>query len=338
LNLEILIPGVLDCWCDNIRLEVNNETGFAKNVEGVETRVPFWGSTEGFEVLDPTLGSSTAAFLYMVQDLLKLGYKKNETLSGAPYDFRYSPDSNTQFEKDLKSLIEETVQKNAKKAVLISHSMGGLQTLYFLSRQSPEWKAAHVAHWIPISAPWGGTAKEFRLFATGDSQGLPVNANTIRGEQRSYETNAWMLPIPEAWGETVLVKTSTRNYTAAKDDYHAFFDDIGYPVGKIVYDRVSAILPDPAKAPGVPVSCFYSSGVSTPLEFTYTGSFDKTPDTSNGDGDGTVNIQSLRLCKSWASEPESPVTVKTYEGIDHTGMITNQTVIHDVLAVIQALA
>merc|ERR1711990_335939 len=31
LNLEILVPGVLDCWCDNIRLVVDNVTGMAEN-------------------------------------------------------------------------------------------------------------------------------------------------------------------------------------------------------------------------------------------------------------------------------------------------------------------
>ena len=31
LNLEILVPGVLTCWCDNIRLVVNNETGRQNN-------------------------------------------------------------------------------------------------------------------------------------------------------------------------------------------------------------------------------------------------------------------------------------------------------------------
>ena len=31
LNLEILLPGVIDCWCDNIALDVNSTTGRAAN-------------------------------------------------------------------------------------------------------------------------------------------------------------------------------------------------------------------------------------------------------------------------------------------------------------------
>ena len=49
---------------------------------GVKTRVPAFGSTEALEELDPTVGSSTAAFLNMVNTLVGVGYEKNKTLRG----------------------------------------------------------------------------------------------------------------------------------------------------------------------------------------------------------------------------------------------------------------
>ena len=55
----------------------------------------------------------------------------------------------------LKALIEQTVNATGKPAVLISHSMGGLQTLYFLNGQTAAWKQQYVQHWIAISAPFG---------------------------------------------------------------------------------------------------------------------------------------------------------------------------------------
>jgi len=336
LNLEILVPGVIDCWCDNIRLVVNNSTGAASNVPGVEVRVPGWGSTEGLEELDPTIGSSTAAFYYMVQALQEAGYEKNVTLRGAPYDFRYTPDSDLAYGVALKALIEETSKATGEAVTLISHSMGGLQTLYFLNQQTKAWKSQYIRHWIAISAPWIGAAKEMRLFATGDSEGLPVSANTIRGEQRSYETNHWLFPNAAAGFQSVIVRTDKRNYTAA--DYEDFFDDIGYSVGKLVLPRVLKLIPDPLTGPGVPVTCMYSHGVKTPAQFVYKDDFDTTPEEIDGDGDGTVNIDSLSVCAQWASTQNETVSTMTFDGVDHTGMITNATSIASVVKILKSLA
>ena len=38
-----------DCWSDNIKLALNGSA--SRNMPGVSTRVPFFGSTEGFEEL-----------------------------------------------------------------------------------------------------------------------------------------------------------------------------------------------------------------------------------------------------------------------------------------------
>ena len=54
LNTANLLSAT-SCWADNIRLEVDPTTGRASNAPGVETRVPFWGSTEGLEELDPSI-------------------------------------------------------------------------------------------------------------------------------------------------------------------------------------------------------------------------------------------------------------------------------------------
>ena len=41
----------------------------------------------------------------------------------------------------MRELIEHAVQLNSgRQAVLVAHSMGGLVSLYFITRQSPEWR------------------------------------------------------------------------------------------------------------------------------------------------------------------------------------------------------
>uniref|UniRef100_A0A7S0JJX1 Uncharacterized protein n=1 Tax=Calcidiscus leptoporus TaxID=127549 RepID=A0A7S0JJX1_9EUKA len=226
---------------------------------------------------------------------------------------------------------------NGTRVTLVSHSMGGLQALYFLRQQSAAWKAQHIAQWVCISAPLAGAAKEVRLFATGDNQGLPVAPATIRDEQRSYETNHWLYPSTGAaspWAGFVLARTPAKNYTT--DDAAAFFADVGYPAGSVVHTRVQELTPHPQQGPGVPVLCMYSTGVDTPLSFDY-GDADwaHAPKVTMGDGDGTVNTRSLRLCEEWSASQQEPVRVLKYSKVTHSGMLKDAGVIHALLAAVR---
>jgi len=338
LNTADLLAAT-SCWADNIQLIVNATTGYATDAPGVTTRVPYWGTTLGFEELDPSIPlHGTAAFYQMVEQLTAAGYERNATLSGAPYDFRYTPDSVPSYGAALKALVEELAARaNGSKVTLVSHSMGGLQTLYFLRQQTVAWKSKFVAQWVSISAPFAGAAKEARLFASGDSEGLPVSAAAVRDEQRSYETNHWLFPTPGAgspWSGFVLAKTRTANYTA--DDYAAYFADVGYPVGSVVHKRVTGLLPHPENGPGVPVLCMYSTGVDTPLSFDYgEGDWAQDPTVTMGDGDGTVNVRSLRVCEEWNATQAEPVRVLTYSGVTHSDMLKDTRVLQELLSTVQ---
>ena len=338
LSLTSLLPGEIDCWADNMRLAVDPATGRATYPQGVDIRVPYWGTTTGLEKLDPSVpGGATAAFRDMVDALLgdaSLGLVKNATLTGAPYDFRFAPDSPQGLSgARLAALVEATARAaGGARVTLVSHSMGGLQVKYFLSRQSAAWKARYVRRWVAISTPWTGASQEPRLFASGNPEGLPVKAASVRREQRSYETNAWLLPLPGAaagWNGTVLVRTPSRSYTA--DDYAEFFDAIGYPVGETVRRRVHALV-DPLARPGVEVHCLYSHGVDTPGTYTYASDtdFSGTPKISNVDGDGTVTLNSAEVCTRWKG-----ARVSTYANVTHRGMLSAKAVIKDLLALLK---
>lgn len=328
LSVTQLVPGEIDCWADNIRLVVDEKTGLAENSPGVTVRVPGFGTTTGFEELDPSIPAhKSAAFYNMVEALVDVGYERNVTLRGAPYDFRYTPDSQDgQYGKALKALIEDTVDAIGEPCTIVSHSMGGLQSLYFLQNQDEAWKSKYIKRWIPISFPVLGAAKEFRLFATGDNEGIPVQASSIRDEQRSYETNLWLLPRDQR--STVFARTDEKNYTT--NNYDEFFTDIGYARGEIVRKRVSSLIHDVSTGPGVDVHCLYSTGVDTPFSFYYKGGdFSKAPIVTNSDGDGTVHASSLEFCNQWSN-----TNVTTYSGIDHSGMIMDSAVIKKVVDII----
>lgn len=74
-----------------MRLVYDNVTRKTSNSPGVEIRIPGFGTTETIEYLDPSRYGVTGYFNILVEALLKMGYNRNLSLSGAPYDFRKSP-------------------------------------------------------------------------------------------------------------------------------------------------------------------------------------------------------------------------------------------------------
>jgi len=86
-----LVPLVIDCWIDNVKLTYDNVTRTTRNSPGVETRVPGWGSSETVEWLDPSHASAGAYFKDIANALVDIGYTRNVSIRGAPYDFRKAP-------------------------------------------------------------------------------------------------------------------------------------------------------------------------------------------------------------------------------------------------------
>ena len=78
---------------DNMRLVYDNTTRTTRNSPGVMTRVPGFGSTKTVEWLDPSELPPTGYFNEVVDAMVKdsLGYVRDSTVRGAPYDFRKAP-------------------------------------------------------------------------------------------------------------------------------------------------------------------------------------------------------------------------------------------------------
>ncbi|XP_059988627.1 phospholipase A2 group XV isoform X7 [Lagenorhynchus albirostris] len=133
LNLELLLPVIIDCWIDNIRPEngkgmwlrtqgsigthqlrchlwvtgsisppgrlVYNRTSRTTQFpDGVDVRVPGFGKTFSLEFLDPSKSSVGSYFHTMVESLVGWGYTRGEDVRGAPYDWRRAPTAATGLE------------------------------------------------------------------------------------------------------------------------------------------------------------------------------------------------------------------------------------------------
>ncbi|CAB3373511.1 Hypothetical predicted protein [Cloeon dipterum] len=310
LNLELLVPVVIDCLVDNLRLVYNNETRTTSNSPGVETRVPGFGDTSSVEWLDPSQLSLSKYFNNIANTLVsKLNYTRGVDLHGAPYDFRKAPNEHEEFFANMEATIEETVKRNGQSAVIVTHSMGGLMALAFLQRQSQSWKDKHVNSLVTLAAPWGGSVKTVKVFVTGDNLGVIIlSSGTLKDQQITSPSLAWLLPSSLFWKpEEPLVLTPEKNYSLS--NLRDYFSDIDWLTGwEMRKDTEKYSLN--FTAPGVEVHCAHGVGVATVEQLKYAK--DKFPDSSPelimGDGDGTVNLRSLEGCSKWKQAQNNGLT------------------------------
>lgn len=277
----------------------------------------------------------------LVDSLEQLGYIDGKNLFGAPYDFRYglaapghSSQVGSKFLNDLKNLIEKASNSNGgKPVILVSHSLGGLFVLELLNRNPSSWRKKFIKHFIALSTPWGGTIDEMFTFASGNTLGVPlVNPLLVRNEQRSSESNLWLLPNPKMFDiKKTLVATPYRNYSA--HDMVDFLKDIGYSEG--VYPYETRILPliKKIEAPNVPITCFVGKGVKTMEELFYRNDdFDERPEIFYGDGDGTVNMVSLLALESlWKDEKNQYLKVIKIADVSHNSILKDKVAVDEII-------
>ncbi|KAH0815980.1 hypothetical protein GEV33_006809 [Tenebrio molitor] len=330
LNMELLVPLVIDCWIDNIKLIYDNQTRTTRNSDGVDIRIPGFGGTETVEWLDPSHAVTGSYFNSIAKTLVSLGHERNKTIKGAPYDFRKAPNENQQYFVDLKALIEQTHADNdGQPVIIIAHSMGGPMTLHFLNQQSQDWKDKYIKSMVTLSGAWGGSVKAVKVYAIGDDLGSYVlRESVMRQEQITSPSLAWLLPSKLFWKpDEVLVQTDKKNFTVA--NLKDFFEAINYMDGWEMRKDTENYQLD-FKAPGVEVHCLYGTAIPTVERLFYKAGtwLDGYPTLVNGDGDGTVNRRSLEGCLHWESLQKQKVYSKELPLVDHMQILKDTSVLN----------
>lgn len=329
LNMELLVPLVIDCWIDNIKLLYDNKTRTTRNNDGVDIRIPGWGLTETVEWLDPSHATTGSYFNAIADVLVSLGHERNKTIKGAPYDFRKAPNENKQFFIDFKKLVEDTYSENGnEKVILIAHSMGGPMMLYFLNSQSQDWKDKYIKSFVTLNAVWGGSMKAIKVYAIGDDLGSYIlRESVMKLEQITSPSLAWLLPSPSYWNsDEVLVQTDKKNFTLS--NLKDFFYGIGFPDGwemKLDTDPYKQNF----KAPGVEVHCLYGIQMNTVERLYYKPGtwLDGYPSLIYGNGDGTVNLRSLEGCLPWKKQQKQPVYSMRFPKVEHLSILQDKDVL-----------
>ncbi|XP_053127220.1 phospholipase A2 group XV isoform X2 [Hemicordylus capensis] len=328
LNAEQLVPIVIDCWVDNIRLVYNRTTRATEPPAGVDIKVPGFGKTFSLEFLDPRKESFGNYFYDLVESLVYLGYQRDEDIRGAPYDWRKAPNENADYFMALQKLIESMYEEYGQPVVLIAHSMGNMYTLYFLSKQPQDWKDKYIRDFVSMGAPWGGVAKTLRVLASGDNNRIHViSPLKIRDQQRTAVSTSWLLPYNYTWPpDKIFLSTPTANYTLR--DYRKFYQDIGFEDGWYMREATEPLVYE-MRPPGVQMHCLYGTGVKTPDSFFYGNNFpDEEPKVFYGDGDGTVNVESALQCWKWKDRQKQDVTLYELPGSEHIEMLSDHLAIN----------
>ncbi|KAF5955492.1 hypothetical protein HYC85_008348 [Camellia sinensis] len=347
LDISVLLSQYTQCFAEQMTLYYDADLDDYRNAPGVETRVSRFGSTESMLYLDPDFKPFTPYMAALVQSLEKIGYVDGKTLFGAPYDFRYGlaaeghpSDVGSKFLKDLKTLIESSSASNGgKPVILVTHSLGGLFVLQLLNRSQPSWRQNYIKHFIALSTPWGGAVEEMLAFASGTTLGVPlVDPLLVRDEERSSESNLWLMPNPKPFGpKKPLVITPKATYTAY--DILQFLDELGIPNAKQRYETRVLPLVDQLEPPGVPVTCVIGTGVETKETLFYgKDGFDKQPEIVYGDGDGTVNMVSLLAVESeWKETKNQTLKFIRVPGVTHTDILTESAALDEIIGLIDSI-
>jgi lysophospholipase-3 len=259
--------------------------------------------------------------------------RDNETLFGAPYDFRYAMASpghpsraGDAFFARLKGLVERASRRNGGRPVtIVAHSYGGTLAHQFLLRRSLAWRRRFVRRFVPVAAPWAGVVLGMLTLVAGNSLGLPfVDPLALRGEYRSLQSSLWPLPSPGVFGAArPLVTTRSRAYTA--HDMAAFLGDIGMGAAVGPYEfRVLPLFRELPPPPRVPVACVVGVGVDTPELLAYPGDgFAGSPRMVMGDGDGLVNLASLVAVDPAWRRPAAQFSMVKVRNVSHTGLLVD---------------
>lgn len=353
LSLVRLLPLVVDCWLDNVRLEIDTKPGgWAHEPAGVESRVPGeFGSLDPVRHLDERQPGVTSYMAPLIKRYELLGYTADVNLLAAPYDFRLAPQQLSAYWTQLKQLIERAhtnagprassilgvVGGAGGKVTLVCHSMGCTHALIFLRHQSADWRQAYVRKLVAISSPWAGATKALKALVVGDQLDLPlVSEIKMRRLARTYPSIAYLLPQPEVFAHTsdadasggrapALVETPARAYDASQ--LAELLRELNLTKQLEWYEATASLIKPLKPLPDLHVDCLHSVNVPTPETLI----FDKQsefPDGKytlvKGPGDGTVNMVSLLVCERWASQLPNKVRHKVIANTNHVGVLSHK--------------
>jgi hypothetical protein len=240
---------------------------------------------------------------------------------------------------NLKQLVEDAYNDNGKRKVaLLSFSMGGRMALYFFHAMPQSWLDQYVAVWIPVSTSWAGCPCDVKMLTSGDNFVNPAASKIMmRENQRTFQSMTWLMPDPNFYGNQAIASINGVDYTP--NNYEAFFNAIGFPLGYASYQRHKTLSND-FRTPGVNVVALHSRGLQTPSKYTWKDSnINVEPSVEYVDGDSMLPLVSLTAVYSkWkTSVAGTKYTFETKEflNIEHMKMVSHPDVMKELVNILR---
>ena len=239
--------------------------------------------------------------------------------------------------KKLQSLIETTFDRSGgQQVVMVVHSLGSLVSHYFLTEiVSEEWKDMYIGQYITLAAVWAGAVKVLHGTVSGETDGMfPfMSDKKIKMDERSFPSEYWLVPrtVKGVWTKNqTLIQTPYQNYSAY--DLGSLMVDLQIQYLSSMYNGVMSSVGEELAPPNVTTLCMYSKGVETPDSYIYgenfpNGDYKKV---LFGDGDGTVNLNSLRACQNWIGAQSHPVKYRELDQVKHMDIVWNEDILETI--------
>merc|ERR1711959_154444 len=154
------LPGLDDCWADEMSMVYDAATDIASEAEGIETQTD--RTFDSVTTNNTKYPGGVGLYCILFDVMKKMGYQEGMDAFAFPYDWRLAGPQLSipggEYE-NLRNNISSLVQTTGKKLVVIGMSMGGPWFQYFLSSfVDQEWKDQHIDKFISMSGVFGGAA------------------------------------------------------------------------------------------------------------------------------------------------------------------------------------
>lgn len=254
----------------------------------------------------------------------KRGYKDHKTILGVPNDFRFilDPLVRAEFFRNLKECIERGCLFGGDKAVVITHSLGGVLLKWFLTSEvTPEWIDKHIKQWVCICAPFGGSYQAVRAVCCGDHYVSSLRPY-VQEELQRMTGIIMCLPNELAFDKNEQLLLTNQNSPLTIANY-AKYAGKGRTPFKIWTDMYQPHLETIAKKIKVPTHVIYTRNVPTYGKAYAEKWSDVHMQVATCEGDGIVPAQSLM---SYRKILDLSVTTETIiPNSDHTMLISDPT-------------
>lgn len=256
----------------------------------------------------------------------KKGYKDHKTLLGVPNDFRFilDPLIRQEFFKHVKNCIETGCLYGGDKAVIVTHSLGGVLLKWFLTTAvTPEWIDKYIKQWVCICAPFGGSYQAMRAVCCGDHYVSSLRPY-VQEELQRMTGIIMCLPNELAFDANEELVTTRQNGPITIANYAKYAEKGRIPF-KIWTDLYQPHLETIAKKIKVPTHVIYTNSNPT-YALAYAEKWsDVHMQIGTCEGDGIVPAKSL---SSYKKILDLSVTTETIvPNSDHTSLISDRTTI-----------